>query len=391
MAIIFFDGFNRDFDATHWTRTSPADMGLNGTVRTNSGPNSMYLYGGEPLDYRLALSNIGTHDNKKLYMGFVLRNYVVDANDLLTYPNGRPFLRFYDSSNVVVLTIAIDPSPSGSNSQVEYGNNINFNVVQGSTLVDTYNIGVANVTVDTTKVIAAGGWRYFEFEIDLASTTNTVALRVEGAPVVNLANTNTTNLTSITNIAKIEFIAGRVYQQNWWESPVGTFLDDFYLVDNSGARENTWLGPETVVRNISVNSDNFDSAVDTGQWFATGDSQRLNSDDGDVSGIRSSAFNQHQLYNWSDISTSSLMPGTIVGALRISTKAKNASLPAAYRLVGESGVGVRYDLSSRYVLTNNVYTTYGPEYVLNNPSTTERWTIPEINSFKFGVKSENPA
>lgn len=391
MAIIFFDGFNRDFDAAHWAVTDPDNMALNGTVRSNSGPNSMYLYGGETLDYRLTLSNIGTHASKKLYLGFVLSNYVSDQADLITYPNGRPFLRFYNSSNNLVLMLAIDVSSIGSNSQVNYGNNVKFNVVQASTVVDAYDIGVATTTNGTTKVIADGTWRYFEFEIDLASLTNTFAMHVEGTPVVNLSSTQTTNLTTIDNIAKIEFVAGRQYQPYYWQAGTGTFIDDLYLIDNTGSRENTWLGPETVVRHISVNSDNFDSAVETNQWYSTGDYQRLYSDDGDISGIRSSAFNQYQLYNYADINTGSLPPGTLVGALRLSAKAKNASLPAAFTIVGKSGVNTLYDLSSKFVMTNNVYTTYGPTYVLENPATVDRWTIAEVNSYKFGVKSENPA
>lgn len=391
MAIIFFDGFNRDFDSAHWTRTDATNMVPGGTVRTNSGPNSMYLYGGDTLDYRLTLSNIGTHDNKKLYMGFVIRNYVADTADLTPYPDGRPFLRFYDNADNLVLTIAVDASPIGSNSQVSYGDNVYFNIVQAGTVVDSYNIGVATTTTGTKKIIADGTWRYFEFEIDLSSATNTVAMHVEGTPVVNSSATETTGLTAISNIAKIEFVAGRTYQPNYWQPATGTFIDDFYLVDGTGTRENTWLGPETVVRNISVETGNFDSGVATNQWYSTGDVyQRLYSDDGDTSGIRSNAFNQYQLYHWDDIETSSLPPGTLVGALRVFTKAKNASLDAAYKIVGENAIGTVYDLSAKYVLSNNTYTIYGPEYVLDNPATTDRWTVAEINSFKFGVKSEDP-
>lgn len=391
MAIIFFDGFNRDFDTTHWSRTDETNMVLNGTVRSNSGPNSMYLYGGETLDYRLTLSNIGTHDNKKLYFGFVMSNYAADTVDLVAYPDGRPFLRFYDSNNNLVLTLTVDSSAMGNNSQVSYGDNIYFNVVQSGAVVDSYNVGVATTASGTVKVISNGDWRYFEFEIDLNSAPNTFAMRVEGTPVVNSNSTQKTDLTAITNIAKIEFVAGRMYQQYSWQAGTGTFIDDLYLVDDTGTRENTWLGPDTVVRNISVNSDNFDSAVDTNQWYSTGGTDRLYSDDGDTSGIRTNAFNQYQLYNWSDINTAALPPGTLVGALRISTKAKNASLDAAYKIVGKSAVNTLHDLSAKYVLSNNTYTTYGPEYILNNPATADRWTAAEINSFKFGVKSENPA
>lgn len=390
MALIFFDGFNRDFDTTHWAVTDETNMTLNGNVRTNSGPNSMYLYGGETLDYRLTLSNTGTHANKKLYFGFVLSNYAVDASDLVSYPRGRPFLRLYNNANTLVLTVAVDPTPATANSQVNYGNDVTFNIVQNSTIVDSYTFGIA-ATNGSTKIIPNGSWRYFEFEIDLASPTNTIAMHFEGVPIQNSNASPTTNLTTIADISKIEFVAGRVYQQVWWQPATGTFIDDFYLVDDTGSRENTWLGPETVVRNISVNSDNFDSAVDTNQWYSTGDGSRLYSDDGDISGIRSNAFNQYQIYNWSNIDANGLTPGTLIGALRISTKAKNASLPAAYRLVGKSAVNTLYDLSDKYVLNNNMYTTYGPEYILNNPATTDRWTVADINAFRFGVKSEDPA
>lgn len=386
MAIIFFDGFNRDFDESHWTRTSPGDMGLNGGVRSGSGPNSMYLVGAEGLDYRLSLSNTGTHSAKKLYLGFALHNYVNQADDETLYPTGRPFLRFYNSSNSVVLTLAFNTSPTGSNSQVSFGTDIDINVVQANTVVDTYTAGLCGNWYGQ-KIVGYSQWLYFEIEIDLESITNTVAIHIEGTPIVNSNALETTDLTTISNISKIEFIAGR--QRYYYGG--GMYLDDVYLVDNTGARENTWLGPETVVRNISVESDNFDAAVTTNQWFSNGDGSRLYTDDGDTSGIRTNAFNQTQLYNWSSISAGSLTPGTLVGAVRVSTKAKNASLDSAYRIIGKSGTGTTYNLSDKYVMSDNTYKTRGPEYILDNPETSDRWLITEINSYQFGVKSENPA
>jgi len=385
MAIIFFDGFNRDLDENHWTLTNTTNMGLNSNVRSGSGPNSMHLYGDEALDYRLSLTNIGTHSAKTLYLGFALHNYVTTTSDTALYPSGRPFLRFYNSSNVLVLTLTFDTTPTSSNSQVEYGTDVNINVVQANTIVDTYTAGLSGEYHG--QIVAINEWIYFEFELDIESATNTLAMHIAGMPLVNSNSLQKTDLTTISNIAKIEFVNGRIRQY----TSSGCYIDDLYLVDNTGTRENTWLGPETVVRNVSVDSDNFDAAVTANQWFSTGNYQRLYSNDGDTSGIRTSAFNQIQLYNWANIDASSLTPGTLVGAVRISTKAKNASLASAYRIIGKSGSETTYDLSDKYVMSDNTYKTRGPEYILDNPETSDRWSVAEINSFQFGVKSEDPA
>ena len=390
MAVIFFDGFNRDINDAQWSRPDEAAVVLSGTVRTNSGPQSILIMGDDTLDKRLVLSNIGTHSAKKLYLGFVMHNFVNDSNDDSLYPNGRPLLRFYNSSNAVVLTVAFDTTSTGTNSQLSLGKNIDINMLQSNTIVDSYRVGLSSDHYSQRIVGYSGSntWIYYEFEIDLASTPNTVAMRINGVPLVNLNSTQKTNLTPISNISKLEFIGAR--QRANYYAAYYTFIDDFYLIDDTGSRENTWLGPDTIVRNIEVQNSNFDSAVIDNQWYSTGDYQRLYSDDGDTSTIRSTAFNQFQIYNWSDISPSSLLPGTLVGGVRISTKAKNASLPAAYRIVGRNSGGTIYDLSNKYVMSDYTYKTRGPEYILNNPETGDRWTIAEFNSFGFGVKSENP-
>lgn len=392
MAIIFFDGFNRDINDAQWSRPDEDAAVLSGTVRANSGPNSMHILGDDTLDKRLVLSNIGTHSAKKLYLGFAMHNHVTDANDDSLYPSGRPLLRFYNSSNAVVLTVAFDTTSTGTNSQLSFGNNVDINMLQSNAIVDSYRVGLINTSWYGQRIVGYTGastWLYYEFEIDLASTPNTVAMRINGVPLVNLNNTQKTNLTTISNISKLEFIGARprVYSGSYH-----TFIDDFYLVDDTGSRENTWLGADTVVRNIDVQNNNFNSAAVENQWYSTGSEwDRLHTDDGDASTIRATAFEQFQIYNWADISPSSLPPGTLVGGVRISTKAKNSSLPAAYRIVGKSSSDVFYNLSNKYVMSDYIYKTRGPEYILNNPETNDRWTIAEVNSFAFGVKSENPA
>lgn len=392
MAIIFFDGFNRDFNDAQWTRTSDTSVVLSSTVRSQSGPNSIHIMGDDTLNFKLTLSNIGTHSAKKLYLGFVMHNYVTDANDDSLYSSGRPFLQFYNSANNVVLTIAFDTSSIGTNSQLSFGKNVDINLIQNDVVADSYRVGLST-DYYSQRIVAYSGtstWLYFEFELDIASTPNTVAMRINGVPLVNLSAAQKTNLaTAITNITKMEFIGAKNRQNSY--GGYHTFIDDFYLVDDTGSRENTWLGPETVVRNINIFQSNFDSAVVENQWYSYGDYQRLFSDDGDTSGIRATAFNQYQIYNWDDISPSSLSPGTLIGGLRVSTKAKNSSLPAAYKIAAKSGLGNFYDLSSKYVMSDYTYKVRTPAYILNNPETNDRWTIADINSFAFGVKSENPA
>lgn len=390
MAIIFFDGFNRDFDSSHWSRTNETAIRLSTTVRAGSGPNSLELGGSDSLNNRLMLSNIGTHAGKKLYLGFALHKFYLSPADANTYPLGRQFLRFFNNSNVAVLTIGFDIQPSSSNSQVPYGSDVDINVIQSNTVVSSYRAGLVTNPWWGGSIIAETQWLYFEFELDLQSATNTIAINITGTQLLNSTGASNTNIATIDNISKIEFTAGNTASSY---SPA-SYIDDLYLIDNTGTRENTWLGPETVVRNLSPDpSDNFDSAAVSGanQWFSNGDSNRLHTDDGDISGIRTASFNQRQLYNWSNINTGTLTPGTIIGAVRISTKAKNASAPAAYRIVGRDALGTDFDLSDKYVMTNRAYTVNGPKYILNDPATNARWTVPDFNAYSFGVKSENPA
>jgi hypothetical protein len=372
MAVIFFDGFNRTPNLNHWTLT-------NATFAVGANSSLAVINANGDASNKIRLSNVGTHSNKKLYLGVRIAGYAAPHDAT------QSFLTFYNAAGDSVLVIKWDTNVAASD--------LGLTIVQGATTLTTYtilnsiastgtvsNTGARNFFVGTGPSGISSVGRVLEFEIDLAD--DTIAVRYEGQSLLNSAAAELTSLaTPIADIATLD-IFGAV-TDDYGVYPV---VFDLYLLDDTGTFANTWLGSE-----FEVKSSTFDNTAPTfNQWNVVGGSNGsvLNSADGDTSYIRSGVFNEVGVFPVSDISSSIFAPA--IAAMRVDSVSRRPSLDAAYKYAYNNGT-TTFEMGSRIVLASGTYATKPAQIIRTNPNTNQAWTLSQINSGSFGVKSVDPA
>lgn len=362
MAVIFFDGFNREINTNHWTAT-------NATHSTNV----ISIASSNPVANNLRLSNIGTHSSKKLYLGLRLSSYYADDN--------QPFITFYNSSNSAVLQLTW-------NTSTVTVPNVGINVVTaGGTTATTYTVlnsiaqtafgpfnfgpGLSNLTgvFQATRVL--------EFEINL--TNNTIKMQYNGQSLFNSSSNETTGGLAIgNNIAGLAIFG----------SPLGTtMIEDIYLIDDSGSFANTWLG-----NNFAIHSPDLQSSGAGNGWTVVpaDNGVYLNSADSDTSYVRTASIDAQIAFDLTTFSPSGNNP--VVAGIRVDSVSRRLQLDAAYKyLYRNQSSETAYEMGDRIVLTGSTYTRKPAQFINVNPETGAQWTSAQINDNAFGLKSVDHA
>lgn len=365
MAIIFFEGFNgnRRLDPDYWTTTTGLVSGNVG-ARIIAG-EAISIPGATPFTF-LTLNNFGVHSAKRFYIGLGVSNFGSGGAD-------RTFLRASDSTGAINLRVLL------TNDQTN-------NVVK----VDVYNVGTLLGTYllpDATSQWGApsrhlSGWSYVEMEINMASSPNTFAFRLNNQVRTSTANTDRFDFnTDLTNISKLEFFGTNI-------DYMGQAFDDLYIADNTGTQANTYLGTDTVVYPLNVTND---ATPDPAQWTRKPHQWNFNdsvtTDDSDEGMIRTGLIDRTNLYTFN---LNLDMDGREIGGLRVASTARKVSLDSAYNHVFKSQVNdLTYTLGAKKTLTSPVYRGR-TDLITINPATNLPWTRTDINNSKFGVKSESP-
>ena len=80
--------------------------------------------------------------------------------------------------------------------------------------------------------IVSNVWHFLEFKVTFNDTTGSILIRLDGVPILDLSNIDTV-ATGLAN-ARAFYVNGATSQQ--------MFVDDFYICDTTGARNNDFLG-----------------------------------------------------------------------------------------------------------------------------------------------------
>lgn len=218
--------------------------------------------------------------------------------------------------------------------------------------------------------------RLFEIELDL--TNNTLAVKYNEQNLLNTSNTTTITSLGITDpVAAIAIFGSSV--------DADTHVDNMYLIDDSGAFANTWLG-----NSFQVHSPNFTGNFSSG-WQGVPDNggYQLNSADGDASYLRVGTFDNYSTCQLTDITPSGVSPG--VAGLRINSVSRRANLPAAYKYAYKNpNTSTDFEMGTK-ITPNTMYELQPAQFISINPETSAQWTVTEINDGAFGVKSVDPS
>lgn len=366
MAVIFFDGFDRAMDAHYWTSTN-----------AGFGESVLTFVASDPVTNNARLGNIGTHTAKKLYFGLRLLTYDVKHD--------QPFLKFYNASGSVVLTLQwnLNDGPL-----VAYPNvGLEPVLASGATLspfVVSNSIAGVGFSNGNPRSIFLGAV-VLEFELDL--TAYTLAVTFNGQPLQTMsAATTLTGLTSaVSEIAGLAIFGGTTSTAT---------VQDMYLIDDTGTFANTWLGNNFAIHALETSPNNSYPVHNTG-WVDKNNSSSVSKDDiktndGDGSFMRTGTFDKEIAFNLTDISPGGFNPA--VAGIRVRSVARRQLLNAAYKhFVWNPSSTTGAEMGTRVVLTNSTYAAQPGQFINVNPLTSAQWTVADVNNTGFGAKSVDPA
>jgi hypothetical protein len=374
MAVIFFDGFENPLASAYWSGTNAEiDPNFNFGVRT--GSQSLRINAATPPGV-ISLRNFGTHSAKKVYIGFGAYNPYTDAAAGAT---GLPFLSVFNSSLTNNLTI---------NMASVAANQLRFVVRQSNTTVTNYTFTDSAYYYNANSCSYYGnGWLFLEFEFNLGTSPNTVAMRVNGSALSNSSSSQITNLpTTLGSIAGFDITGSSC-------SIMG--FDDLYVSDNIAPAPTGYLGTNTQVHKVQLQSGA--SYVDGWREFYYGNyytapnfdgGTLLDDNNGDLSSVTTAQFNKSITYNAKNVSP--VNPATaVIAAIRLDSFARKVSLDSAYKCLYYDGT-TTYELGSKITLTDTNYAGPNSQIIKVNPATGANWTITDFNAASFGVKSVDP-
>jgi hypothetical protein len=220
-------------------------------------------------------------------------------------------------------------------------------------------------------ILKCGVWSYIEIKVKIHSSTGTVDVRVNGTSVLSLTGKNTNNSgTAVVTNVKIE---GNL------NSTDKGYFDDFYLLDNTGSNNTTFLGPQKIVA-VFPNADGG-----TLQWTPNSGSNhydRVNENPADTN----TTYLSDSTSGHVDIFTKAATPASI-------TSIKGVQQNTYF----ETDSGSAFSLIQRLVSggttsdaggTAGVNGTYGTAARLleTDPNTGSLWTQSNLDSATIGIK-----
>lgn len=335
MTLRWIDGAEGWGDATYAARAyqDVATVSVSSSPRVSPGQRCFSLNGG-----RMQTPSLGVQNSWIVGMG--IRMTAVTAIKIRFFSGGTEQCRF----------------------EVENSGGLpRWKLVRGST------------TIATSPTFALSQWFYFEFKVDLLTSSASYEIR---------QNENTILSGSGANLANSGANGGDSIGWGYHASGTVTF-DDIYILDTTGAApQNTFLGDVVsvhVLPQAEGHQNDFTPSTGTNNAALVDDPSTAASSADYVS---SDTNGQEDYYTFEDIPATGL--GTIFG-IRISgtfAMASTGSRVVRYRY---------YNGSSEFTIGDNVASATPslvelPQVVQTNPDTTSGWVKDDIDNGEFGVE-----
>lgn len=224
-----------------------------------------------------------------------------------------------------------------------------------------------------TATVTSGAYHYVEVKLVINGGSGSVATQVNGAADIA---TTTGNFGS-TGVDRLVFYPnskGNVSMSNLTQA----FVDDVYLLDNSGGVNTTFLG-DVHVETVEPSADGNYT-----QWTPNSGSDhysRVNETavDADTSYVSDATVGHIDTYQYTDLVIAS---GTVFGVQTNLWSRKDDAvvrkIAPVFRIGGTDYVGSDVTLATSYVDGTQIYD--------KSPATSAAWTITEINGAEAGVK-----
>jgi hypothetical protein len=255
-------------------------------------------------------------------------------------------------------------SDSGTELALRLNDDKKFEVIRGPAIAPP-----SAILATGTQVIQTNKWYYIEIKYFANDTTGTAEVRINN--LVDIDFTGDTVGTS-DQINRID-----IGNSGGWS--MAYYLDDFYICDDLGTEANDFLG------DVKVETEFPTGAGANTQWTPTAGAnwqcvdESTPNDDTDY--VHTNISGYYDTYEFGNLTTIS---GEVFG-VQINMYGKKPDAGTKYIRSAVRPTTTEYDgnlhsLGDSYGYFIDLYTT--------NPETTSGWTISEVNSGEFGIKSE---
>jgi hypothetical protein len=339
MALLFMDGFDVGDFALKWT--SHGNVASNTTTRFSSGrsmntPNS----------------------TSGSFFGSVMR-YIPASSKIFLGVAFNPAALLDGTKEIIALF-----GDSGTTEHLSL-------ITKASGAIALYRGSPSGTLLATSSAgqLIAAGWVYIEVSATIADSGGTCVVRVNGVEVINFTG-GTKNAGTNSTIDAVQ-LAGYTLANT-----SNVLWDDFYLCDDTGSVNNTFLGDvrvQTLLPTGAGASTQFTPSVGS-NWDNVNDAPYVS-----TTYNSSATVGNRDTYAMSDLLSGT---GTVFGVqdnlLALKSDAGTASIKAAIK----SGGTVYYDS------TVSLGTALGATEAVRevDPATSAAWTVTNVNALEFGAE-----
>ena len=219
---------------------------------------------------------------------------------------------------------------------------------------------------DTNINIFTNTWYYVEMKAYCASSGGYVIVRLNGVEILNVSGINTAYNSNNPNTERFKIMG-----HDWF------FFDDWYICDNSGTKNNDFLGD---IKVLSYTPSRDGSRIDFTPVGATSNYQAVNEtlQNSDTNYVTQSGIGMYDLYGF----TAPSISGSLLGIQQTVTARKDDSGTRFIKLIGSYGSN---NAESSSISLLDTYRTYFNIYE-SRIGTNEDWSFNDLNSAEFGFK-----
>ena len=218
----------------------------------------------------------------------------------------------------------------------------------------------------TNVSTAAHHWYYVEMKVYCASSGGYVIVRLNGVEILNVSGINTAYNSGNPNTERFRISGEDAF-----------FFDDWYICDNSGTKNNDFLGD---IKVLSYTPSRNGSHIDFSPVGATSNYQAVNEalQNSDTNYVTQSGIGMYDLYGF----TAPSISGSLLGIQQTVTARKDDSGTRFIKLIGSYGSN---NAESSSISLLDSYRTYFNIYE-SRIGTNEDWSFNDLNSAEFGFK-----
>lgn len=248
---------------------------------------------------------------------------------------------------------------------------IQFQIKRGSTIVGT-----------TSNFWANNWWLLVEWKVvlDTTGSNGSVEIRVNGISELLITGIDTTNVASLV-WNRAYFAASSASAANPF-----TVLDDIYVLDSSGAKNNDWLGEHAIEASApsgAGNRNQWESGPLVGQPHHSMVNEQTIDDDSSFLFIHNTDDNKVELFVWSDLTflTDPIYGFFLEYDLRMDTGGQDNVQPKFRNGGGTEAAGTAVTINQVGAYKKFI------EIFENDPTISAAWTVANWNAMQVGLES----